>query len=189
MDQSQEHDAHGRPAPGEEDSDDVAWLIAAFSDLGAASSAPTKLDILMDLERLDDPRIVPFLVEVLADENQPMEVRTHLVRRLRNGRQTPDERRFVAALLCRLLRQDGQLDLRLQSALALGDFTDVDGVVAALGTLALASDEPLDLRYSAFTSMQRAGPAPECVALLQELSRDETLGRAAVNVLAAWGAR
>jgi hypothetical protein len=149
----------------------------------------TKLDRLMDLERLDDPRIVPFLVGVLADETQPMEVRIHLIRRLRNGRLTPDERRLVAALLCRLPRRDGQLDLWLQTALALGEFTDVDGVVAALATLALASDEPLDLRYSAFTSMQRAGPTPECVVLLQELSRDETLGRAAVNILAEWRAR
>jgi hypothetical protein len=189
MDQSQERDPHRHPAYGGEDSDEVALLIEAFRDLGAESSATSKLDRLMDLERLDDPRIVPFLVEVLADESQPMEVRTHLIRRLRNGRQSPDERRLVTALLCRLLGGDSQLDVRLQSALALGEFTDVEGVLAALGTLALAPDEPIDLRYSAFTSMQRAGPTPECVALLQELSRDETLGRAAVNALAAWGAQ
>jgi hypothetical protein len=163
-------------------------LIAAFNELGVGSSATSKLDILMDLERLDDPCIVPFLVGVLADESQPMEVRIHLIRRLRNGRLAPDERRLVAGLLCRLLQRDGQLDPRLQSALALGEFTDVEGVLAALGTLALAPDEPIDLRYSAFTSMQRAGPTSECIALLRELALDETLGRAAMNVLAAWRA-
>src|SRR5262249_14200218 len=141
MDQSQGHDAHGHPAPGEEDGDEVACLISAFNDLASASSATSKLDGLMDLERLDDPRIVPFLVGVLADETQPMEVRIHLIRRLRNGRLAPDERVLVATLLCRLLHRDGQLDLRLQTALALGEFTDVDGVLAALGTIALAADE------------------------------------------------
>jgi hypothetical protein len=189
MDQSQNHDAHGHPAPGEEDGDEVDWLIAAFHDLGAASSATSKLDSLMDLERLNDPRIVPFLVGVLADETQPMEVRIHLIRQLRNGRLVPDERLLVASLLCRLLHRDGQLHLRLQTALALGEFTDIEGVLATLGTLALAADEPIDLRYSAFTSMQRVGPTPECIALLQELSLDETLGRAAMNFLATWGAR
>jgi hypothetical protein len=189
MDQSHERGAHRHPAHGGEDCDEVAWLMEAFNDLGAASSATSKLDSLMDLERLDDPRIVPFLVAVLADETQSMEVRIHLIRRLRNGRLAPDERRLVASLLGRLVRRDGQLDLRLQTALALGEFTDVEGVLAALGTLALAPDEPIDLRYSAFTSIQRAGPTPECVALFQELSCDETLGRAAMSVLAMWDVR
>jgi hypothetical protein len=167
----------------------VAWLIEAFNARGATSSSASKLDILMDLERLDDPRIVPFLVGVLADESQPMEVRIHLARQLRNGRLAPDQRRLVAPVLGRLLHRECALELRLQATLALGEFADVGDVLAALGTLALAQDEPIDLRYSAFTSVQRAGPTPECVALLQELSRDETLGRAAMNVLAAWGAR
>jgi len=189
MDQSQEHGAHGLPAPGGEDSDEVAWMIQAFNGLGAASSATSKLDSLMDLERLDDARIVPFLVGVVADDTQPMEVRIHLVRRMRNGRLAPDERRLVAALLRRLLGRDGHLDLRLQAALALGELTDVEGVLATLGALALAADEPIDLRYSAFTSMQRAGPTSECMALLQALSLDDTFGRAAMNMLATWGAR
>jgi hypothetical protein len=143
--------------------------------------------MLMDLERLDDPRTVPFLVGVLADDSQPMEVRIHLVRRLRNGRLTPEERLLVAPVLGRLLQREQKLELRLQAALALGEFADVGGIVAALGTLALASDEPIDLRYATFTSVQRAGPTPECAALLQSLAQDETFGRAALDVLALWG--
>ena len=95
MDQSQERDAHGHPAPDGEDSDEVAWLMEAFNARAATSSATSKLDLLMDLERLDDPRVVPFLVGVMADETQPIDVRIHLVRRLRNGRLAPDERLLV----------------------------------------------------------------------------------------------
>jgi hypothetical protein len=167
---------------------EVARLIAAFEARDPTASASSKLDLLMDLERLDDPRIVPFLVGVLADESQPTEVRIHLVRRLRNGRLAPEERPLVAPVLGRLLQREQKLELRLQAALALGEFADVGGVVATLGALALASDEPIDLRYSAFTSVQRAGPTPECVALMQSLSQDETFGRAALDVLALWGA-
>jgi hypothetical protein len=189
MNGSQAHDAHPHPAHGAEDRDEVDRLMQAFIDLGAAASSTSKLDILMDLERLDDPRIVPFLVGELADESQPTEVRTHLVRRLRNGRLTPDERRLVALVMCQILGRNGDLDLRLQTAIGLGELTDVEGVLAALGTLALAPDEPIDLRYSVFTSMQRAGPTPDCVALLQALTHDPTFGLAAANVLATWGAR
>jgi hypothetical protein len=189
MDQTPKRDAQQHDARGEMSRAEVGRLIAAFAAREPTASAASKLDLLLDLERRDDPRIVPFLVGVLADESQPMEVRIHLVRRLRNGRLAPEERPLVAALLCRFLRRDGELALRLQTALALGEFTDVDGALAALGTLALAPDEPIDLRYAAFTSMQRAGPTAEFVALLQQLSGDEALGRAAMNVLAMWGAR
>jgi hypothetical protein len=36
---------------------------------------------------------------------------------------------------------------------------------------------------------QRAGRAPESVALLQQTTRDEAHGRASMNVLAMWDAR
>ncbi|MGH2369966.1 MAG: hypothetical protein ACRDI2_17440, partial [Chloroflexota bacterium] len=78
-------------------------------------------------------------------------------------------------------------ELRLYAALVLGDFTDVRGVVAALGAVALDAEEPFDLRYNAFTSVQRAGPTAECVALLRALRRDATLGPSARSVLGVWG--
>lgn len=186
MNQSQDRDADGRASRDGTATDEVARLIAAFNVLGVTSAA-AKLDVLMDLERLRDPRIVPFLVRLLADDSQPTEVRIHLVRLLRNGRLAPNERILVGRALGQLLGGASVFELRLQAALALGEFTDIGDVVTALGALALAPDEPIDLRYSAFTSVQRAGPTPDCVALLQALSGDETLGRAARHVLSTWG--
>ena len=43
-------------------------------------------------------------------------------------------------------------ELRLQAALALGDFTQIDGVLSSLSAVSLARDESIDLRYAAFTS-------------------------------------
>jgi hypothetical protein len=74
----------------------------------------------------------------------------------------------------------------LQAALALGEFIEIDGVLANLSAVSLAQDESIDLRYAAFTSVERAGPTAECIALLRQMSSDETLGNSARSVLSAW---
>ena len=166
--------------------DDVEQLIQAFSTRGAMKSSGRKLDLLMDLERLGDSRVVAFLLQVLEDPAEPLEVRVHVLKRLRNGPLTADERCTVAGALGELMVRGSSIDLRLQAALALGEFIDITGVLTALGSLALEPQELLDLRYSAFTSLERAGPTPECVNLLRQLSSDEMLGRSAQSALARW---
>jgi hypothetical protein len=59
-------------------------------------------------------------------------------------------------------------------------------LLSRLSAVCLAQDESLDLRYAAFTSLERAGPTPESIALLRQISRDETLGSSASSVLLAW---
>ncbi len=165
--------------------DEVERLIEAFR-ARATSGAASKLDVLMDLERLRDARIGPLLLQVLSDPQEAAEVRIHVVKRLRNGRLASNERGAVALAMIQVLRVGTSPDLRLQSALALAEFTDVEGVVQMLGSVALDVSEPIDLRYSAFTSLERAGPTAECVSLLRRLSADETLGRSARSLLSTW---
>ncbi len=165
--------------------DEVERLIEAFR-ARAKSSVASKLDVLMDLGRLQDPRIVPFLLQVLGDRAEPIEVRTHVVKRLRNGFPGAASRPSVAHAMTRVLADRSSADLRLQSALALAEFTDVEGVPRALGGVTLDVTEPLDLRYSAFTSLRRAGPTSESVSLLRQLTEDETLGRSARSLLSTW---
>jgi hypothetical protein len=165
--------------------DEVERLIAAFT-ARARSAAASKLDVLIDLERLDDPRIVPFLLLVLTDREEPTEVRIHVVKRLRNGSLAAETRGRVAHAIIQILEDRSNPDLRLQAALALAEFTDVEGVAHMLGSLALDVTEPLDLRYSAFTSLERAGSTTECVAILRQLVADETLGRSARSLLSMW---
>jgi hypothetical protein len=166
--------------------DDVERLMQAFSARGARSSPAVKLNVLMDLERLPDGRVVSFLQHVLGDPGEPAEVRMHVLKRLRNGPLTAAERASAAGALSELMLHGSSVDLQLQAALALGEFTDVDGVLSALGSLALETHKLIDLRYSAFTSLERAGPTPECVNLLRQLSNDEILGRSAQSALARW---
>jgi hypothetical protein len=166
--------------------DDVDQLIQVFSARGAMASSASKLDVLMDLERRHDRRVVFFLLQLLGDPSQPAEVRVHVLKRLRNGPLTEDERITVAGALRQLLSSGSSLDLRLQATLALGEFIEIAGVLPALGALALESYESIDLRYSAFTSLERAGPTTECVNLLRGLSNDDILGCTARSALVRW---
>jgi HEAT repeat protein len=166
--------------------DEVERLIQVFTARGARASAAAKLDVLLDLERLRDSRIVFFLLHLLEDPSQPTEVRVHVLKRLRNGPLTADDRAKFARALRQLLSSGSSLDLRLQAALALGELTEIAGVLPALGALALEPHESIDLRYAAFTSLERAGPTTECVSILRQLSNDDLLGGAVRSVLVCW---
>ena len=154
----------------------------------ASATVTSRLDVLMDLERVRHPGVVPFLLELLRDSLESDEVRIHVVKQLRNGTGVlvPANRPGVAVALSHVLTRASAEELRLQAALALGDFTDVDGVLSSLSAISLAADESLDLRYAAFTSLERSGPTAESVALLRQIAADEAFGNAARNVLSAW---
>ena len=168
--------------------DELERLVDAYRQR-ASSSVKSKLDVLMDVERTHDPRVVPFLLTVLGDRHESEEVRVYVMKQLRNGsgrRLVPADQRPVALAIGEVLVDTSTEELRLQAALALGDFTDVDGVLSWLSAVCLARDESIDLQYAAFTSIERAGPTPECIAVLRQIARDETLGDATRSVLSAW---
>jgi hypothetical protein len=165
--------------------DDVDRLIEAFSAQPTAL-VYRKLDLLLDIEQLRSPRSVPFLLKVLCDRNEPLEVRMRVIRMLRLVRCSGDARDAVGRELSELLVDRGSSDLRVAAALTLAEFTEVPGVSSRLGAVALDPSEQLDLRYSAFTSLQRVGPTPECAALLRQLAHDEALGPSAQSLLVRW---
>jgi len=152
-------------------------------------SVASRLDVLTDIERVGDPRVVPFLVDVLNDARQPAEVRLHALKQLRDASLSKRLRERVAGAILRVLQDRTALQLRLRSALALAEFSDVRGVATGLGEVALDPEAPLDLRYSAFTSLEPAGPTSECVAFLRQLLPDDALGDCARSLLSTWRVR
>jgi hypothetical protein len=167
--------------------DEVKRLVDEYR-MRATAAAPSKVHLLMDLERIRDPRVVPFLLKVLEDRLEIESVRIHVLKQLRNGDGlvAPYERPRVAKSLSDILVDNRTVELRLEAALALGELTQIDGVLATLTKVALARDESIDLRYAAFTSLERAGPTPESIALMRLISSDETLGMSARGVMSAW---
>ena len=91
---------------------------------------------------------------------------------------------FVNALI-ELLDRSVEAHLKLQTVVALGEFTNLPGVLEALGNVVVA-DGPVDIRYAAFTSIQRAGPQPTGVDILAQLLDDETLGPSIRALLCEW---
>jgi hypothetical protein len=142
----------------------------------------------MDLERSRDPRVVPVLLDILADPQETPRVRIYVLKQLRNPRVLVSQANRVAAAngAGSALAESTDAELRIQAALTLAKFIDVDGVLPTLGAVCLAEHESIDLRYAAFTSLEQAGPTSECIGLLREMTADETLGLLARNILAAW---
>jgi hypothetical protein len=166
--------------------DRIDELIEAFRT-EPASRVLRKLDVLLDLEQLRDARALPFLLLVAQDQSEALEVRRRIVRLLRSTRRcSPDVREQVAHTLCAILADRASTELRVAAGLTLAEFVGVDGVPSALGAIALDSAEPLDLRYCAFTSLERAENTPETDALLRRIALDDALGPSARNVLARW---
>jgi signal transduction histidine kinase len=132
-------------------------LVERFEE--RAMSMPTsRLDVLIDPESLGGSRVVRFMLQVLADPSESREVRIYALKWLTDRHFAPDDRRCVADAI-RLIAADGSSpDTRVHAVLALAEFTDVDGVQATLGDLALDGNELIDIRYSAFMSLQKAGP-------------------------------
>jgi len=114
------------------------------------------------------------------------EVRVDALKRLSNGSPLAPDHRPLAETILRVLNEGGSPDLCLQATLALAELTDVDGVLTTLGDLVLEEAEAIDVRYAAFTSLERGGSTPECIAILRCLTADETFGRAASSLLSRW---
>jgi hypothetical protein len=136
--ESRPDEYRGPVQPVQAQMDDVERLIVAFKARSARSVA-SKLDALLDLEQLDDQRIVPFLVHVLVDRCEPTNVRIHVLKRLRNGRLQPADRRSVAKAILQVVSDHSSPELQAHAVLALAQFTNIEGVQATLGGLALNS--------------------------------------------------
>jgi hypothetical protein len=167
--------------------DELHRLIETYRSR-ATSSVRSKLDVLMAVEQIHDPRVVSFQLTVLEDRSEAEEVRINVLRQLRcaGGLIRPSDRPRVVSAIVEALADRLSPGLRLQAALALGDFAKIHGVLPHLNGVCLAEDESIDLRYAAFTSIERAGPTAECIALLRQMMADETLGLSARSVLSAW---
>jgi hypothetical protein len=167
--------------------DELQRLVDVYRTRSSAS-VNSRLDVLMDLERIRDPRVVPFLLEVLMDRAESEAVRIHVVKQLRSGSGllVPADQPAVANALAEVLTDTSFGELRLEAALALSDFAQIDGVLSTLTAVALTRDESIDLRYAAFTSIEQTGPTPACVAILGQIAGDDELGEAARSVLSAW---
>jgi hypothetical protein len=168
--------------------DEVGRLIELYLAEARAASVSRKLSLLMYLTRYRDPRVFALLLQVLAEGREPTQIRTYVLKSLRNGGLAQDYRERAAAAMVQVVADHGSLDLRIEAALALAWFTDISGVIAVLGRTFADRSEPLDLRYAAFTSLERAGPTTEGINVLRNMRADDMFGPTAQSTLDRWHA-
>ena len=118
--------------------DEVDRLIQAFGSRGKRNQSLWKLDVLLDLGRLYDPRVVRFLADVGTDADEPLDVRSEALSRLRETAQSPGDRVLAARAALAALAPESDSQIRLRAAIVLGDFVDAEGVLSALGRVAAA---------------------------------------------------
>jgi hypothetical protein len=169
--------------------DKVDTLLQAFGSHGKLNQSLWKLDVLLDLGRLVDPRVVQFLAAVVTDVDEPPDVRSEALSCLRETAECPSDRVVAANAALAALAAGSDSRLRLRAAIVLGDFVGLEGVLSALGTVTTGEAEPTELRYTAYTSLQRAGPTTACLAILGSLAEDEMFGSSARSLMASWGVR
>jgi hypothetical protein len=134
--------------------DDFEQLTGRFKARAAWPPA-SRIDVLLDLERLCDLRKIGFLLQVLADPAENDAVRIHALRWFRCGNCAPSERRRVAEAIRWIAANRVNPGVRVNAVLALAEFADLEDVQAALGSVVLDGDEPLDLRYCALRPWRR----------------------------------
>src|SRR5438105_3945162 len=101
-------------------------------------SVSTRMTYLDPLQPPQPPGpIGSLLVHVLVDRREPTKVRIHVLKRLRNGCHQPADRQSVAEAILQVVSDHSSPDLQAQAVLALAEFTNIDGVQATLGGLAL----------------------------------------------------
>src|SRR4051812_44614974 len=106
--------------------DKVDRLIHAFGSRGKHNQSLWKLDVLLDLGRLGNPRVAPFLAALVADADEPTDVRSEALSRLRAIARTPSDRLLAACAGLTALATGSDSRLRLRAAIVLGDLVDVD---------------------------------------------------------------
>src|SRR3984893_7047098 len=79
--------------------DDVVQLIHAYLQAPPSASVTRSLSLLMDVNRHDDPRVFAFLLRVLTDRREPVQVRSYTLRCIRTtGLSAANVERAAAAV-------------------------------------------------------------------------------------------
>jgi len=173
---------------------DVEDLISAFD-----AQQPTdvrgqeyggKIDIVKEVERSDDARVLPFLLRVATDEHEydlaRMEVLTDL--RLRTYANDDDRLTVGRAVMSILLLPDPDDDVRNYAAIAMRRFMDVPGALDTIQAVVLDQQEGPVIRHSAFGSMRRLGPTNQTIDIMRALTHDSEFAKSASHILSEWGA-
>ncbi len=134
--------------------------------------------IIEQLAELDDSRVLPFLLRVLADSTADPETRIAVLEDLKL-RVFLDEtsRAEAAATVIRVLQAEEDDDvLRSYATMSLRNFIESPHVLELLRALLLDPTEDEKLRFSALNAIEAHRERPDCRQVLEEAKRLPDVG-------------
>lgn len=167
--------------------DHVDELIARFrAAVVTGQESAAKIDILLELVRVDDPRVARFLIAVAGDSNEYDLARIQALKTLELREVEAGARDDVVRMISRILQDDEDDEVRSYAARALAGFVDVQGVLEIATGRVLDPDEDDDVRHNAFFAIERSKPTPQAIGAMERCREEAEFRKGASRVLARW---
>jgi len=168
--------------------DHVAELVARFEATpGGEDGGDAKVEIVLELEdHLTDPRALDLFATVIADPAEYDLARIECVKILHlRPPAGAEDRQRIGRIIAAVLDPEDDYLVRQYAAMSLGPYAQDPVVFDAIAT-AVTGDDDVDVRHNALESVLEAGPDDRTRALLQQLTDDPELGKAATRTLREW---
>ena len=149
-----------------------------------------KVRVIEILEDVKDARVLPFFLKVLVDENDYDLARVEIakilhIRKAKNEK----EKQGIAESLMLVLKNsetDDNYLVRQYAAIAIENYSDVEGVFEFASRIILNFDEDINVRYNVLDVFERDGSTERTLKILRELLKDEEFQKTASRILKEW---
>jgi len=167
--------------------DRVDELISQFRGAvitGQESAA--KIDSLLELVRLEDLRVVHFLIEIAGNPDEYDLARIEALKALEWREVGPEARDDVVRMVGRVLQHDNDDEVRSYAARTLAGYTEVPGVLDLASGHVLDPDEDEDVRHNAFFVIERSKPTQQAISAMKRCRDVAEFHEGASRVLNRW---
>lgn len=166
----------------------VQQLIAAFHNQqqNKKNEYPGKMTIIRSLEERDTPEVLTFFLQTVANPQEYDLARMEILKILRLYKSDEQQRQNIAQVLVTIVKEDQDDLVRSYAIMALRNYTGIEQVDDVVERVVTDEDEDEDLRFNAFSVLERIGPNERTRRLLQDLAEDEVLGSAVKRVRKTW---
>jgi hypothetical protein len=174
--------------------DNVSRLINLFKSEDTSSLAnidsSRKPQIIIELEDIDDERILPFFLEVLLNEREYdlARIETLQVLEVRNLSypRVQEEYDQVGQAIKQVLVNSTDHDVRNYAAMAIASYIETEGAFDLVEGILLDENEDIDLRYNAFAVIEGMGLKDSSMEVLKKLTQDPEFNKPSLRLLNEW---
>lgn len=149
-----------------------------------------KVDVIETLEDFEDLRVLPFLLKVLVDENEYDLARVEIAKilEIRKSKNEKEKQEIAQSLMIVLKysESDDNYLVRQYAAIAIDNYSDVEGVFEFASQIILNPDEDINVRYNVLDVFERDGSTGRTLKIFRELLKDKEFQKTASRILMEW---